>query len=95
MYNFFGQVEKIYLLKDKDKFDYIAAQRKTMLSATEYVPSWVMIAVALSLSIGTMIGYKRIVHTIGEKIGSQPITYMQGTVAQVISMMTILLANFL
>jgi len=92
--NFFGQVEKIYLLKDKDKFDYIAAQRKTMLSATEYVPSWVMIAVALSLSIGTMIGYKRIVHTIGEKIGSQPITYMQGTVAQVISMITILLANF-
>ena len=91
--NFFGQVEKIYLLKDKDKSDYIAAQRKTMLSATEYVPNWVIVAVALALSIGTMIGYKRIVHTIGEKIGSQPLNYMQGTVAQAMAMMTILLAN--
>jgi low-affinity inorganic phosphate transporter len=92
--NFFGQVEKTYLISDKDKSDYIKAQRKTMLSATEYVPNWVIIAVALALSIGTMIGYKRIVITIGEKIGSQPINYMQGTVAQAMAMMTILLANF-
>lgn len=92
--NFFGQVEKIYLLTDKDKSDYIRAQRKTMVSATEYVPSWVIMAVALALSIGTMIGYKRIVLTIGEKIGSQPVSYMQGTVAQAMAMMTILLANF-
>jgi low-affinity inorganic phosphate transporter len=92
--NFFGQVEKIYLLTDKDKSDYIKTQRKTMLSATEYVPYWVIIAVALALSIGTMIGYKRIVITIGEKIGSQPVNYMQGTVAQAMAMVTILLANF-
>lgn len=92
--NFFGQVEKKYLLTDKDKSDYIATQRKTLISATEYVPIWVIIAVALALSIGTMIGYKRIVHTIGEKIGSQPINYMQGTVAQAMAMFTILAANF-
>ncbi len=92
--NFFGQVEKIYLLTDKDKSDYIKTQRKAMVSATEYVPNWVIIAVALALSIGTMIGYKRIVLTIGEKIGSQPVSYMQGTVAQAMAMMTILLANF-
>lgn len=92
--NFFGQVEKIYLLSDKDKSDYIKTQRKAMVSATEYVPNWVIIAVAFALSIGTMIGYKRIVLTIGEKIGSQPINYMQGTVAQAMAMMTILLANF-
>ncbi len=92
--NFFGQVEKTYLISDKDKSDYVSAQRKTLVSATEYVPTWVIIAVALALSIGTMIGYKRIVITIGEKIGSQPINYMQATVAQAMAMMTILLANF-
>lgn len=92
--NFFGQVEKMYLITDKDKSDYIANQRKIMVSATEYVPSWVIIAVALALSIGTLIGYKRIVLTIGEKIGSQPINYMQGTVSQAMAMVTILLANF-
>lgn len=92
--NFFGQVEKNYLLTDKDKSDYVATQRKVLISATEYVPSWVIIAVALALSIGTMIGYKRIVHTIGEKIGSQPINYMQGAVAQAMAMCTILAANF-
>ena len=92
--NFFGQVERTYLISDKDKSDYITNQRKTMLSATEYVPNWVIIAVAVALGIGTMIGYKRIVITIGEKIGSQPINYMQGTVAQAMAMITILLANF-
>jgi PiT family inorganic phosphate transporter/low-affinity inorganic phosphate transporter len=92
--NFFEQVEKRYAKTDKDKSDYIASQRKTLVSATEYVPTWVIVAVALALSIGTMVGYKRIVTTIGEKIGSQPINYMQGTVAQGMAMMTILAANF-
>jgi len=92
--NFFEQVEKTYAKKEKDKSDYISTQRKSLVSATEYVPMWVIIAVALALSIGTMIGYKRIVKTIGEKIGSQPINYMQGTVAQGMAMVTILAANF-
>lgn len=92
--NFFTQVEKTYATIDKDKSDYIAVQRKPMISATQYVPYWVIIAVAFAISIGTIIGYKRIVLTIGEKIGSQPINYMQGTIAQAMSMVTILLANF-
>jgi PiT family inorganic phosphate transporter/low-affinity inorganic phosphate transporter len=92
--DFFSQAEKTYTKSDKDKSDYIASQRKTLVSATEYVPSWVILAVGLALSIGTMIGYKRIVTTIGEKIGSQPINYMQGTVAQAMAMITILAANF-
>lgn len=89
--NFFSQVEKTV---DKDQADYIANQRKTLVSASEYVPYWVIIAVALAISIGTMIGYKRVVLTIGEKIGSRPINYMQGTIAQAIAMIMILLANF-
>ena len=92
--NFFGQVERAYKSIDKDKSDYIADQRKQMITSTEYVPYWVIIAVALMIGIGTMIGYKRVVHTIGEKIGSKPINHMQGAVAQAMAMVTILLANF-
>ncbi len=93
--NFFFQAEKAYLLIDKDKSDYIAHQRKLLVSATEYAPYWVIFAVALALGIGTMIGYQRIVQTIGEKIGSKEINYMQGTVAQTTAMITILMANAL
>src|SRR5574344_132581 len=92
--NFFGQVERAYKLIDKDKSDYIGDQRKQMITSTEYVPFWVIIAVALMLGIGTMIGYKRVVLTIGEKIGSKPINHMQGAVSQAMTMVTILLANF-
>lgn len=92
--NFFEQVERAYKSIDKDKSDYIADQRKQMITSTEYVPYWVIISVALMIGIGTMIGYKRVVHTIGEKIGSKPINHMQGTVSQAMAMVTILLANF-
>lgn len=93
--HFFSQAEKAYLLIDKDKSDYISNQRKQLVSATEYAPYWVIMAVALAIGIGTMVGYKRIVHTIGEKIGSNEINYMQGTVAQTTAMVTILTANIL
>lgn len=73
---------KLYQSIDKDKSDYIADQRKQMITSTEYVPYWVIIAVAFMIGIGTMIGYKRVVHTIGEKIGSKPINHMQGAVSQ-------------
>lgn len=92
--NFFGQVERAFKVIDKDKSDYISDHRKQMITSTEYVPYWVIIAVALMISIGTMIGYKRVVLTIGEKIGSKPINHMQGTVSQAMAMVTILLANF-
>ncbi|AOO66065.1 inorganic phosphate transporter [Sulfurospirillum halorespirans] len=91
--HFFSQAEKIYLLTDKDKSDYIITQRKALVAPIEYAPYWVIMAVALAIGIGTMIGYQRIVHTIGEKIGAKPINYMQGTVAQATAMITILLAN--
>lgn len=90
--NFFTQVEKVV---DSDMSNYIKSNRTNMVTSAEYVPLWVIITVALSISIGTMIGYKRIVLTIGEKIGSKPINYMQGTVSQAISAATILVANFM
>lgn len=60
---------------------------------TNYIPSWVKIAVAIALGLGTMIGYKRIVVTIGEKIGKSHLTYAQGASAGLVSVGTILAAS--
>ncbi|MBS2034443.1 inorganic phosphate transporter [bacterium] len=55
----------------------------------EYVSGWVKVSVALALGFGTMIGWKRVAVTVGEKIGNQPMTYAQGLSAQVVAMLTI------
>jgi len=56
---------------------------------TKYIPAWVKIAVALALGLGTMIGWKRIVVTVGEKIGKTHLTYAQGASAELVAMFTI------
>jgi PiT family inorganic phosphate transporter len=56
---------------------------------TDYAPTWVMVVIALSLGIGTMVGWQRIVITVGERIGKSHLTYAQGAVAELIAMMTI------
>jgi len=60
---------------------------------TNYIPLWVKYAVAISLGLGTMIGYKRIVVTVGEKIGKSHLTYAQGASAEFVAMGTILAAD--
>ncbi len=55
----------------------------------EYAPWWVIMMVSLSLGLGTMIGWKRIVVTVGEKIGKSPLTYAQGASAELVAAMTI------
>lgn len=72
---------------------HIEALRRQLVSATEYAPDWVLLAVALSLGIGTTIGWKRIVVTIGEKIGKTHLTYGQGACAELVAMGTIGLAG--
>jgi inorganic phosphate transporter, PiT family len=57
--------------------------------ATKYIPNWVKISVAIALGLGTMIGWKRIVITVGEKIGKQHLTYAQGASAELVAMATI------
>lgn len=57
--------------------------RKDIVATTEYAPFWVIIAVALALGLGTMMGWKRIVFTVGEKIGKSSMTYSQGMSAQI------------
>ena len=58
-------------------------------AATKFIPTWVKVAVALALGMGTMIGWKRIVVTVGEKIGKNHLTYGQGAAAEITAMFTI------
>jgi PiT family inorganic phosphate transporter len=61
--------------------------------STKFIPTWVKVAVALALGLGTMIGWKRIVVTVGEKIGKTHLTYAQGLSAEITAMFTIGLAD--
>ncbi len=61
--------------------------------ATKFIPDWVKVAVALALGLGTMVGWKRIVVTVGERIGKQRLSYAQGASAGLIAMGTIYAAD--
>jgi PiT family inorganic phosphate transporter len=63
--------------------------KKHLDDATKFIPSWVKVAVAIALGLGTMIGWKRIVVTVGEKIGKDHLTYAQGAAAELTAMCTI------
>ena len=65
-----------------------------MLSTIEYAPVWIIMAVALALGIGTMIGWRRVATTIGEKIGKKGMTYAQGMSAQMTAAVSIGLASY-
>jgi PiT family inorganic phosphate transporter len=69
-------------------------ERKALLQGlTEYAPTWVLVAVATALGVGTTVGWKRIVETVGEKIGKSHLTYAQGACAELVAMSTIGLAD--
>ena len=67
--------------------------KKNLDSMTKYIPLWVKVAVALALGLGTMIGWKRIVVTVGEKIGKAHLTYAQGASAELVAYATIQAAD--
>ena len=67
----------------------IADFKKQLDSATKFIPLWVKICVAIALGLGTMVGWKRIVITVGEKIGKTHLTYGQGAAAELIAAATI------
>jgi len=67
--------------------------KKFLDKSTKFIPTWVKVAVALALGLGTMIGWKRIVITVGEKIGKTHLTYAQGASAEITAMITIGLAD--
>jgi phosphate/sulfate permease len=62
---------------------------KSVRKITDYSPTWVILMIAVSLGLGTMIGWKRIVKTIGEKIGKEHLTYAQGASAELVAASTI------
>lgn len=68
--------------------------RETLRSYTDYAPRWVVVMIAIALGLGTMVGWRRIVETIGEKIGKQHLTYAQGASAELVAASTIGMANF-
>jgi PiT family inorganic phosphate transporter len=57
--------------------------------STKFIPTWVKVAVAVALGLGTMVGWKRIVVTVGERIGKTHLTYGQGASAELVAMLTI------
>jgi len=63
--------------------------KKQADNATKFIPTWVKVAVAIALGLGTMVGWKRIVITVGEKIGKSHLTYGQGAAAEITAMATI------
>ena len=65
------------------------AYKKDIDNATKFIPIWVKVAVAIALGLGTMVGWKRIVVTVGEKIGKSHLTYAQGASAELVAMATI------
>ncbi|MBV8764495.1 MAG: inorganic phosphate transporter, partial [Hyphomicrobiales bacterium] len=71
----------------------LKAYKGELDASTKFIPLWVKIAVAVALGLGTMIGWKRIVVTVGEKIGKTHLTYAQGAAAELVAMGTILAAD--
>jgi PiT family inorganic phosphate transporter len=71
---------------DQTSFD---AYKKELDRSTKFIPTWVKVAVAIALGLGTMIGWKRIVVTVGERIGKTHMTYAQGASAEIVAMATI------
>jgi PiT family inorganic phosphate transporter len=84
-----------FLMKDKEnaltkqEMAVLNTYKKELDSATRFIPTWVKVAVAIALGLGTMIGWKRIVVTVGEKIGKSHLTYAQGASAELVAAGTI------
>jgi PiT family inorganic phosphate transporter len=88
-----------FLMKDKesdlskDDVAKLNAYKGSLDNATRFIPNWVKIAVAIALGLGTMVGWKRIVITVGEKIGKTHLTYAQGACAEITAAATIAAAD--
>ncbi len=88
-----------FLMKDKEnsltkpEVAVLHTYKKELDMATRFIPTWVKVAVAIALGLGTMIGWKRIVVTVGEKIGKSHLTYAQGASAELVAAGTIAAAD--
>jgi phosphate/sulfate permease len=77
------------------EISHLKSNIKELKSFTEFAPWWVILFISVSLGLGTMIGWKRIVMTIGEKIGKQHLSYAQGASAEIVAASTITASTLL
>jgi PiT family inorganic phosphate transporter len=87
------QMQKAGVTFPADETTTLKAYKGELDAATKFIPPWVKITVAIALGLGTMVGWKRIVVTVGEKIGKAHLTYGQGASAELIAAATIIAAD--
>ena len=88
------KLEKQQQLTNFDHPELITDYRNQLEHFTQFIPYWIKITIALALGLGTMIGWKRVVVTVGEKIGKEHLNYAQGASAELITMTTISAADY-
>jgi PiT family inorganic phosphate transporter len=88
-----AKLNKSKKIADPDDAKSLGAYHKALDKTTNFIPVWVKVAVALCLGLGTMIGWKRIVVTVGERIGKSHLTYGQGASAEIVAYGTIQAAD--
>ena len=88
-----NKLNKLGKLDDPEQKAVLTEFRSELKPMVQYIPTWVKVAVALALGCGTMIGWKRIVVTVGEKIGKAHLAYAQGAAAELVAMGTIMAAD--
>ncbi len=97
MYQLSASIAKISKSKDGglsgDEAKALSAYQRQLDSATNFIPVWVKVATAIALGLGTTIGWKRIVVTVGERIGKTHMTYAQGASAEIVAYATIQAAD--
>ena len=78
---------------DTETTNNLTAFKRSLDESTKFIPLWVKVVVAIALGLGTMVGWKRIVVTVGERIGKTHLTYAQGACAELVAMSTIAAAD--
>ncbi|MEH2168838.1 MAG: inorganic phosphate transporter [Nostoc sp.] len=89
-----GKLDKQKKLTNAKQEEVLTSYKTQLDKVTKFIPNWVKFAVAIALGLGTMIGWKRIVVTVGEKIGKDHLTYAQGASAELVAMTTIGAADY-
>ncbi|MCW5313432.1 inorganic phosphate transporter [Nostoc sp. KVJ3] len=89
-----GKLDKQKKFTDPKQEEALSSYKSQLDKVTKFIPNWVKFAVAIALGLGTMIGWKRIVVTVGEKIGKDHLTYAQGASAELVAMTTIGAADY-
>ncbi len=96
LYHVIAQMKRVETNKAATPEDRATAGRvhSSLRAPVEYAPYWVRLASALCLGIGTMIGYRRIVKTLGERLGRTHLTPAKGACAELVSAVLVGTAGF-